>query len=653
MQINKVGVVGTPFEAGNASRIRMIVMHSTAARGPGDFNYLRRGGEPKRRVSIHYYISKAGTISQMVEDQQIAWQAGLSTWNVDGKLVSPSCNPVSIGIELENLNTGRDPYPPAQYAASLELVRYLVGKYNIPRKQLVRHLDIAPRRKTDPAGFPWERFVAEVYSAGPPATPPPAEPPVPAPTPQPLQASAQLRKLLVDLAYRAAGGARPVGWPLLKEAISQSTGMPIAVITPPADGDGQGEDDQQRAVVVNGQSLVLEAYGRDLFYASPETTEQVQRLSATPAGPLRDALLQTLFRSVDPVKGFRPDQAFHLFFLNHMTEIGVPIGPDHILPGGKVSCQHYALDTLIWTGKVTRLSELARAMYEGDPHSPQEKELRTQVLNDLYTARTGRAFDTNALFCRYAIKHGMGAPMGKAEIQLLEGKRLVAMPFALDVLYCQIPADGDWTKIVIGELPAVLGDEADPSQLSELLKQGDIDADSGMVLGDEDDLDEVLPDTVFTGGVLGVEAVAPPIADLSESVGATGDRGGADIDLVVVYATPGPAGQDLAAAAEPGGRLVHYYVDMTGTVWKLADEAVPARAAGDAAWQGRGEVDARSVAVGVEWGGSALSDAQAGALAWLLADVRARYGLAPGQLIQGVDLGAGERLPGWDDLLAG
>jgi N-acetyl-anhydromuramyl-L-alanine amidase AmpD len=649
MQINKVGVIGTPFEAGNASRVRMVVMHSTAGRAPGDYKWLRQGGGPGKRVSIHYYIDKAGNISQMVDDEKIAWQAGASTWTVDGKFISPSCNPVSVGIELENLNTGRDPYPPAQYNAALELVRYLVSKYNIPRKQLVRHLDIAPRRKTDPAGFPWERFVAEVYGAGPAPTPPPAAPPVPAPQPQPIQASAQLRTLLVDLAYRAAGGARPVGWPLLKEAISKATGMPIAVITPPAEGDGQGEDDQQRTVVVNGQPLILEAYGRDLFYAAPETPEQVQRLSATPAGPLRDALLQTLFRSVDPVKGFRPDQAFHQFFLNHMTEIGVPIGPDHVLPGGKVSCQHYALDTLIWTGKVTRLSDLARAMYEGDPHPPAEKELRTQVLNDLYSARTGRAFDPNALFCRYAIKHGMGAPMGKAEIQLLEGRRLVAMPFALDVLYCQIPADGDWSKIVIGELPAVLGDEAEPSQLSELLKQGDVDADGAMVLGDEDDLDEVLPGTIFTGGVLGVESAAPAIADLSQSVGAAGERG-AEIDLVVVYASPGPAGQDLAAAADPSGRLYHYYVDTTGAVVKLADEAVPPRAAGDAAWQGRGDVDARSVAIGVEWGG-ALGEAQATALAWLLSDLRERYSLVRGQFIQGADLGAGERLPDWEQLV--
>lgn len=648
MQINKVGVIGTPYEAGDAGRVRMVVLHSTAARGPGDFNYLRRGGAPNRRVSIHYYIDKAGKISQMVEDQHIAWQAGLSKWTVDGKLVSPSCNPISIGIELENLNTGRDPYPPAQYAATLELVRYLVSKYNVPRRQLVRHLDIAPKRKTDPAGFAWERFVADVYSAGPMPTPPPTEPPVPAPTPQPLQASAQLRKLLVDLAYRAANGARPTGWPLLKEAVSRATGMPIAVITPPPDGDGQGEDDQQRAVGVGGQTLILEAYGRDLFYAAPETPEQIQRLSQTQPGPLRDALLQVLFRSVDPVKGFRPDQAFHQFFLNHMTEIGVPIGPDHVLPGGQISCQHYALDTLIWTGKVTRLSDLARDMYAGDPHSPQEKDLRTKVLNDLYTARTGRAFDPNALFCRYAIARGMGAPMGKAEIEVLEGKRLVAMPFALDVLYCQIPADGDWSKIVIGELPAVLGDESQPAQLSELLKQGDVDADEPVVLGD-DDLDEVLPPKIFTGGVLGAEVAAPPIADLSQSVGAGGERSGG-IDLVVVYAANGPANVDLAAAGRPDGALYHYYIDTAGAVTKLADEAAPARVAGDAVWQSRADVDERSVAIGIEWGG-ALGEEQSRALTWLLADVRGRLGLVRGQVIQGADIGRGERLPGWDALL--
>ncbi len=609
MQVNKVGLLSNNFEPGNATRVRMVVLHATAAHGPGDYNYLRRGGEPNRRVSIHYYIDKSGAVTQMVEDKDIAWQAGLSSWKVDGRQIAPSCNPISIGIELENLNTGHDPYPPAQYAAALELARYLVSKYNVPRGQLVRHLDIAPRRKTDPAGFPWERFVAEVYGAGPAPTPPPAAPAVPAPAPQPLAASQQLRKLLVDLAYRAAGGGRPFGWPLLKQAVSQSTGMPVAVLAPPPSGDGQGEDDQQRAVVVNGQPLILEAYGRDLFFAAPDALEQVQRLSAAPAGPLRDALLQTLFRAADPAKGFRPDQAFHQFYLAHTGEIGVPIGPDHLLPGGQISCQHYALDTLIWTGRLTRLSDLTRNMYQGDPHTPQERELRTLVLNDLYTARTGRDFDPNALFCKYALAHGMGAPMGKAEMQTLEGQRLVAMPYALDVLYCQIPADGDWSRIVIGQLPVTLADgEAQLAQLSELLKQGDPDADGAAVL-DARDARDVLPRRVFRGGLLGREAATPPIADVSASIGAGAGRGDTPIARLSIAPAAGPAAAELAAAAGP---RFDYYVDLSGVIYRLVAE-------------GRAASAADTIAIGLEPCGSARPAEQQRALDWLRADLRARY----------------------------
>src|SRR5262245_42187880 len=132
MQIKQVGITRNHFQPGDASRIRMVVLHSTAARGPGDYNYLRQGGSNDRPVSIHCDIDKAGNISQMVADKDIAWQAGISSWKVDGRVVN-GCNPVSIGIELENLNTGRDPYPQARYSAALELVRFLVAKYKVPR----------------------------------------------------------------------------------------------------------------------------------------------------------------------------------------------------------------------------------------------------------------------------------------------------------------------------------------------------------------------------------------------------------------------------------------------------------------------------------------------------------------------------------------
>jgi|GEM_PF-464147 len=656
MQIRQVGMTRNHFEPGNATRIRMIVMHSTAGNAPGDYNWLRQGGSDQKPVSVHYYVDKAGNISQMVDDQNRAWHAGVSTWPVDGHTVN-GCNPVSVGIELENRNTGRDPYPQPQYNAALELVRALVAKYRVPRQQLVRHLDISPGRKTDPAGFPWERFVSQVYQAA----PTPAATPDSTPTPEPLQPSQQLRKLLVDLAYRAAGTSHPAGWPLLKEAVSHDTGMPIVAITATASGDGEGQDDQARAVTLPGQApLVLEAYGRDLFYASPDHLDQVQRLSATPSGPLRDALLMALFQASDPANGFKTDWTFHQLYLNHMTEIGVPIGANHRVAGATsngqtYACQHYALDTLCspvgqWN-TVIRLSDLTRDMYGADPHQATEKELRLLLLNDLYNTRTGRAFDAGALFCRYAIAHNLGAPQGKAEVQILEGQRLVAMPYTLDVLYCRIPGDGNWDNVTIGELPGVLGDDdAGLARLSTLLAQGDVDMIAPAVLGDED-IDDLLPRRVYTGGLLGAETDTPAITDLTLNVGAGGERGATPIDLVIVYPTAGPANADLANLARPDATVWHYYVDHTGAITRLIDESRAAHSAGGATWQGHGDLDRRALTVAVEAGAVGMTDDQSTALAWLLHDLMQRYKLTRAQLIQGSDLGLGSPLADWQHII--
>lgn len=480
MQINQVGMTRAHFTPGNVSRIRMVVLHATAGSFPGDYNWLRQGGGDSRStwVSIHYYIRKNGEIFQMVADANIAWHAGESTWIVDGQRInfSVGCNPVSLGIELENANTGRDPYPAAQYESALELTRDLVRRYNIPRSQLVRHLDIAPMRKTDPAGFAWARFVNDVFAApSPPA--PPLEPPPP---------TQQLRSLLIDLAYRAANSAYPAGWPLLRESVSRQTGMPVAVVTaPPPPTPAEIPSRNARVPDVAGQPpFIIEIYGRDLFYAPPSNLNQLKRLSET-GPPLRDGLLQVLFLSADPANGFRPDWAFHQFYLANMSEIGVPIGPNHSLSGrtsnGQTyACQHFALDTLCSpTGQwstIIRLSNLTRDMYGADPHSALEQELRTLLLNDLYQSRIGQPFDRNALFNRYTIQKGLGAPIGRAELLQIDGEQIVAMPFALDTICARVPPDGNWDRVIVGELP-VLGGSAQPQEmgvarLSNFILQG-------------------------------------------------------------------------------------------------------------------------------------------------------------------------------------
>ncbi len=165
--IHHVAMTRPSLTRGRPGPVRMVVMHAAGGAYPGDYNWLKNGGSVERPVSVHYYIDKRGTITQFVADGDTAWHAGKSTWVVDGKKLDYTigCNPVSIGIELENRNTGTDPYPAEQYNAALWLVRQLVAEYGIPSHQLVRHRDIAPDRKTDPNGFPWQQFVRNVYTS--------------------------------------------------------------------------------------------------------------------------------------------------------------------------------------------------------------------------------------------------------------------------------------------------------------------------------------------------------------------------------------------------------------------------------------------------------------------------------------------------------
>lgn len=144
--------------------IRAIVMHATAGAWPGDLSWLRQGGSTSAPVSVHYLISPDGSrVIQFVADHDTAWHAGASTWSIDGTQRS-GLNVWSIGIELSHSNRPDQPHDPRQIAAAVELCRMLAARYNIPRSQLVRHVDISPGRKTDPAALPWPQFVDAVYA---------------------------------------------------------------------------------------------------------------------------------------------------------------------------------------------------------------------------------------------------------------------------------------------------------------------------------------------------------------------------------------------------------------------------------------------------------------------------------------------------------
>lgn len=139
--------------------ISMLVIHATVGSYDSALGWMTN---PASRVSSHYLIRKDGHIAQLVQDENAAWHAGRAAWHGVTDI-----NAVSLGIELENANDGRDPYPPQQLAAAHWLCQTKVARYNIERADVVRHLDIAvPKgRKTDPAppAFPWPAFADSLY----------------------------------------------------------------------------------------------------------------------------------------------------------------------------------------------------------------------------------------------------------------------------------------------------------------------------------------------------------------------------------------------------------------------------------------------------------------------------------------------------------
>jgi N-acetylmuramoyl-L-alanine amidase len=130
--------------------IDTVVIHSTV------IPTLQKTTEAFQRtasqVSAHYSIGKDGSIVQNVSTWDRAWHAGVSK-DVD---LRDNVNHYSVGIELVNLNDGKDPYPQAQLDALHAIITVLKRRH--PIKQLTSHEFIAKPfgRKNDPMNFPWD-----------------------------------------------------------------------------------------------------------------------------------------------------------------------------------------------------------------------------------------------------------------------------------------------------------------------------------------------------------------------------------------------------------------------------------------------------------------------------------------------------------------
>ncbi len=139
-----------------ARKIDLIILHCTEGMWSSALRWLTT--KDATPVSAHYMIGKDGRLVQMVALNDVAFHAGGTKEKPSSWLGRTVINDRSVGIELENKNDGKDPYPAVQIAVCLWLCLRLCRTNSIFPDDVVGHFDVDPGRKTDPAGFPWGSF---------------------------------------------------------------------------------------------------------------------------------------------------------------------------------------------------------------------------------------------------------------------------------------------------------------------------------------------------------------------------------------------------------------------------------------------------------------------------------------------------------------
>lgn len=140
MKINKL-LTKINFKKIKNRKIDYIVIHYVGAEGSAENNcrYFERF---YRAASAHYFVGHAGEVWQCVEDKDMAMHCGAV------KYKHPHCrNNNSIGIEMCCRKGALGWYfEPATIAATIDLVKALAAKYNIPIENVIRHYDVTGKK---------------------------------------------------------------------------------------------------------------------------------------------------------------------------------------------------------------------------------------------------------------------------------------------------------------------------------------------------------------------------------------------------------------------------------------------------------------------------------------------------------------------------
>ena len=137
------------YSSRNGNSIKYIVLHYTGNKGDTAKNNVDYFYGGDRNASAHYFVDD-NSIWQSVEDYNSAWAVG------DGKGAYGITNQNSISIEMCCNSSGV--ISEKTETNALELVKYLMSKYNISISNIVRHYDASRKICPNWSANNWSRW---------------------------------------------------------------------------------------------------------------------------------------------------------------------------------------------------------------------------------------------------------------------------------------------------------------------------------------------------------------------------------------------------------------------------------------------------------------------------------------------------------------